>query len=395
MMRIRLIVLAALAITGLHPPWSWADSCDETDRMETSFGKVLSIEERIASGQIVDASGWLDEPVASFRYLKALVRVDPAPERHWTLYIRDKDYRVVDVVTEKHSTATGSAWTGRITLQGPVYFDFLATPSSGADLQVSRLVLMPAGATNPYYSVQPGAPRFLDITDQNVPVATRRIADSVGMLVGSWDNKAWCCSAVAVAPDLVLTNWHCGGVRESVAKEQYWQQSICDRTIFDFSWDKDGYSREFQCKEVVQADAGTDIALLRVVARNGGDSLRPVRSWSRVTEADEPLVVVQHPACQPKQVTQGVGCKTKMPGIPGSDGRVGADFSHVCDTMNGSSGAPVFDARYRLVGLHHRGFEREGQACDMVNKAIHAGTIADRLTPGAKTALGGVPKLEP
>jgi len=184
-------------------------------------------------------------------------------------------------------------------------------------------------------------------------------------------------------------------VKDVVSDGQYWQQSICDRTIFDFSWDKDGYGREFQCKEVVQADPGTDFALVRVVPRNGGDSLRPVPLWSRITKTNEPLVIVQHPACVPKQVTQAPQCKTINPSIPGSDGKAGKDFSHVCDTSSGSSGAPVFDTWNRLVGLHHRGFEREAEKCDMVNKAIHAGTIADNLTPKAKSALGGTPKLEP
>lgn len=384
--------LALILLASLQAQQCWADSCDQTDRMETDFGQVQSVEAEVASGQIADASGWIDE-AASFRYLRALVRVEPQAGRRWTLYIRDKDYRVVDVVTEIQASASGSAWTGRVNLQGPLYFDFLATPRADVKLQVSRLMLMPAQATNPYYSVQPGQSRFVDFAEASIVV--RRMADSVGMLIGSWDTKGWCCSAVAVGSDLVLTNWHCGGARKALAAEQYWQQSVCDRTVFDFSWDGDTYSREFQCKEVVQIDQQTDTALLRVVPRNGSDTLRPVQAWSSVSSAGEALAMLQHPACRPKQFTQGGLCKTAAARIAGSDGTEGADFSHTCDTMSGSSGAPVFDSKFRLVGLHHRGFEAKHGTCDMVNKAIRVETIINRMNPRAVRAMGQRPVVDP
>ena len=46
-------------------------------------------------------------------------------------------------------------------------------------------------------------------------------------------------------------------------------------------------------------------------------------------------------------------------------------FTHDCDTEHGSSGAPVFDQRGNLIGLHHRGHELDATGqCDMKNKAI-------------------------
>lgn len=381
----------AIAVASLKASLSQADACNEADRMETDFGQVQSIEGEVPSGQIVDAVGWINE-APSYRYFKALVRVEPVAGLRWTLYVRDKSHRVVDVVTEKHTSATGSAWTGRIDLQSSIYFDFLATPPAAATLQVSRLMLMPTEAINPYYSVQPGQPRFVDLP--NAPVAARLAGDSVGMLVGSWDNKGWCCSAVAVGPDLVLTNWHCGGAEKVLAKEQYWQQSVCDRTVFDFSWDGDVHDREFQCKEVLQIDPQTDTALLRVVPRNGNDALRPVRSWSSASTGGA-LAMIQHPACRPKQLTQGGLCKTAAARIAGSGGVKDADFSHTCDTMSGSSGAPVFDSKFRLVGLHHRGFEAKQGKCDMINKAIRAETIVNRMNSRAIDALGKRPAVDP
>lgn len=390
-----IIALAAMLCAVADSSARAADACTDQGTMETDFGRAQSVDHDVASGQLPDATAWIDGGPAAFRYFKALVRVDPVAKRRWTLYVRDRDYRVIDVVTDAHVTATGSAWTGRLSLPSPVYFDFVAVPAAGPALKVTRLVLMPSEATNPYYSVQAGVPRFRDITDSQVPIELRRAGDSVGMLLGTWDNKAWCCSAVAVGPEVVLTNWHCGGIKDSIDTAQYWQQSICDRTVFDFSWDKDGIAREFQCTEVLQSDENADFALVRVKPRNGNDALRPMAAWSATRAADDPLMIVQHPACRPKQATLPPQCKTVDPSIAGGDGTAKADFSHVCDTMNGSSGSPVFDEKYRFVGLHHRGFEKQGAACDLVNKAIHASTISGKLSPKAKSALGGAPQIEP
>src|ERR1700693_1940161 len=182
---------------------AWAESsCDAKDRMDTNFGIVQSIEEHVKPGEMPDASQWIENE-KSFRYVKALIRVDPASGRHWNLYIRNKDYQVIDVITDTQSSKDGSVWTSRLLLNnGVVYFDFSATPIAGNDLVVLRLVLMPSNAINPYYSVQ-STPKFQDISAVK-DIDVRKLGDSVGMLMGSWDKKAWCCSAVAIGPDLVL-----------------------------------------------------------------------------------------------------------------------------------------------------------------------------------------------
>lgn len=59
------------------------------------------------------------------------------------------------------------------------------------------------------------------------------------------------------------------------------------------------------------------------------------------------LFLVHHPGGYPKYVTRG-RCQTDDPAIDGTD------ILHRCDTLPGSSGAPIFDNNTRqVVGLHY------------------------------------------
>ncbi|APV48552.1 hypothetical protein BWI17_01935 [Betaproteobacteria bacterium GR16-43] len=366
-----------------------ADECTTDDRIETDFGEVVSTEIEIADGTSKDISPDINR--GGIRYIQAMVRVAPAPGRKWTLYVRDAFLRVVDVTTDASADANGTAKTGRIPRgNGALYFDYAVTPKDSAPLKVSRIVLMPEGARNPYYSVQDSNNvQFRSILNISVPAEARALGDRVGMLMGSWDRRAWCCTAVAIAPDIVLTNWHCGGLKDEIAEDGFWQDAVCARTSFDFSWDEDTISREFQCVKVLQVDRDRDFAILRVKPRNGYDQLRPVQRWATAAAAT-PLTAIQHPVCRPKQVTQGGDCKVRDASVAGWQGTAGSDFTHTCDTNSGSSGSPMFDDSQRLVGLHHLGFQKINGTCDKKNKAVHSRSIFDSLNAEAKAALKDV-----
>jgi V8-like Glu-specific endopeptidase len=59
---------------------------------------------------------------------------------------------------------------------------------------------------------------------------------------------------------------------------------------------------------------------------------------------------------------------------------VSSEFTHLCDTEAGSSGAPVLNGQNELVGLHHLGFDYDMQRCeylDRENKAVSIAAILD------------------
>jgi V8-like Glu-specific endopeptidase len=51
------------------------------------------------------------------------------------------------------------------------------------------------------------------------------------------------------------------------------------------------------------------------------------------------------------------------------------DFGHGCTTSEGSSGSPVIDAHYKVIGLHHLGFDGSGRWASE-NRAVKASQFA-------------------
>ena len=85
----------------------------------------------------------------------------------------------------------------------------------------------------------------------------------------------------------------------------------------------------------VEASKDLDYAILRVDGRPG-DEWGPIALSTETPSALTSLFIVHHPGGYPQYVTQG-RCQTSNPALDGHD------ILHVCDTLPGSSGAPIFD----------------------------------------------------
>ena len=247
---------------------------------------------------------------------------------------------------------------------------------------------MPEKADKPYYSTKGSKPDWQELfsSDLNsVPPKVRSWGDSVGMLTSftgsSVDGyKTWCCSGVVIATEpktLFLTNFHCGGPKEW--GESLWSDDICSNTIVDMSWDNDAVSMEYVCKHVVKVDPQLDAAVLEIVPKMlGASAAKPVRVRTSPVGADETLLMIHHPQCLPKQISQGCMAGQALPNWKNS--ALTTDFSHRCDSEGGSSGAPLFDKEGHLVGLHHLGYaEASPDKCDNVNKAVSIPSLLEFL----------------
>lgn len=166
---------------------------------------------------------------------------------------------------------------------------------------------------------------------------------SVARLVYTSDKngKQYLCTGFLVAADLFMTNNHC------IQSEKERRSGLAE---FDF--DKPGATPvTLTFKEMLKTDPGLDFTLLRLNTTPGRQPL----VFDTSAPGTRPLLVIQHAAGKPKQVSIE-NCKVLAPQVAGVTSFL-TDFGHGCDTLNGSSGSPVMDLRSgKVLGLHHLGF---------------------------------------
>jgi endonuclease G, mitochondrial len=151
-----------------------------------------------------------------------------------------------------------------------------------------------------------------------------------------------------VSPRLLMTNNHV------LSTSQETQFSLIE---FNYQTDIDGKMRSSQSYELdpdtfFVTDPELDYTLVAVRDNLGTQPLVSSFGWNRLIEEQGKVIVgeyvniIQHPAGEPKQLALRENQVVDLL----------EDFLHYrTDTAPGSSGAPVFNDQWELVGLHHSG----------------------------------------
>jgi len=200
----------------------------------------------------------------------------------------------------------------------------------------------------------------------NAPAAVRGWAGPVARLRVMTEEGQANCTGFLVSRELLLTNDHCvAGASELLS------------LVADFGFDTYGATLDrYRAVSLEAQNDALDYALVRLrpvpASRWGQIVLQPVQA----PVENEALVVIQHPGGEPKHVSL-LDCTvdgTTRAGVGGAP----SDFGHQCDTLGGSSGAPVLDSQTgQIVGLHHWGYVESDP--EPVNQAVHLSLILDDL----------------
>ena len=158
-----------------------------------------------------------------------------------------------------------------------------------------------------------------------------------------------------VGPGLLLTNNHVLEDAEMAARS---------RVEFDYQLALDGTPSESESFELdperlFVTDRELDYSLVAVEEENSGGGVLESFGWNPLIEAEgkvilgELLNIVQHPNGEPKQLAMRENRLVDLL----------ENFLHYqTDTAPGSSGSPVFNDQWELVGLHHSGVPRKDES---------------------------------
>ena len=392
-----LSVLLCFAATSVRA----ADACRAREA-GTSFGGWF------APTLTLDAVNWAtDVPYPSLGFTpmsaRLLLAVDAGTtDRKWNVVVRDERMHVLTTLgpsdfDDGKGALNRRRWTGRLPAH-VLKVDLLASTGSDAKVDVVEGLAYPAESSDVHlFSIQGETASWTPLYSSAATIA-KRAGDAVGMLLGASEDPgggerlSWCCSGVMVAKDLFMTNWHCGGAPPMDSKT-YWNPDVRNNTLVDLGWDDGTVRRSYNAIDVVAQDQELDYALIRLRPTVGADGGTPeavaARIEMRPLKDKSPIALVHHAQCKPKLLSDH--CHVLSASFPGWQGGAESEFTHDCDSEPGSSGAPVFDAEGRLIGLHHLGFNGGGAcASDKMNKAVRIKEIVDSVTrkhPGIASEL--------
>ncbi|CAJ0849327.1 hypothetical protein AMST5_00109 [freshwater sediment metagenome] len=157
-----------------------------------------------------------------------------------------------------------------------------------------------------------------------------------------------------ISPDLLVTNHHVIAARfdeeDAADASDIALQAKGAEAWFDYV-DLDKPYHVYAMMALEASDRNLDYAVLRVGIAGVGDA-PPLSEWGHLRIADEsnelrpgrPLNIVQHPSGDVKQIAIR---RNDLVSTRGDD-----EFCYLTDTLPGSSGSPVFDDDWLVVGLH-------------------------------------------
>ena len=302
------------------------------------------------------------DPATAATRIRVHVRV-LASAAAWRVIVQDALGATVETIDSTPDlVADGDFWTKDVTGGSARLFLDTMGAHEIVDLRVDQYA----------YNIVPVYPQAIIgqddlkfITDPAVPAKVRAWGPPVAEVRYMAADAEDVCTGSLVGADLLLTNEHCINSPRDVRS-----------AIVEFGYDSAGANVDrFSLVRIESKDFGLDYALVRLNAPAAGKYGRLF--FGTLPSGAAPLVIVQHPAARPKQVSFFPDCAVARGSVLGRTDKL-SDFSHVCDTLGGSSGAPVLDWNTGdIVGLHHFGYRPNIDLPE--NQAVHVQQLLQHI----------------
>lgn len=212
--------------------------------------------------------------------------------------------------------------------------------------------------------------QLIGINEPTVPEEVRRLAGPIAFLIFSKGGRSAVCSGFLIGRDLLMTNEHCINSAET-----------CKSLTVAFGFESDSagiqIGKQFRCLgfEPLLSSYELDVTVISLNG-NAGDDYGMIDLSRATPDLSGPLVIIQHPGEIPKEVSIE-NCSMRAAPV---DGRgLATDFTHTCDTAEGTSGAPILGVDGTFRGLHHFGFNDDDSDIWSENRGVQGALIRNWL----------------
>lgn len=282
----------------------------------------------------------------------------------YKIIIRDRNNRPIQTLTKDEFRTKSEFWTKVIDGDYALVEVVAAMRPTGLRFKLGEIA----------FQKNMGASFSIVLPDDREPIVTYRKSPqifsrsrAVAKLTFIVGGGTAMCTGFLIAEDQMLTNEHC----INTAK-------LCDTAvaIFGYEVNENGQlnlGEQYPCIELIKSDEKLDYAHIRLAGKPGAvwGKLELTR---RAPIANEQTYLIQHPAGEPKQISRKDCSVTTV----AANGNIeGSDIGHKCDTLQGASGSPVLGSDFKVVGLHHFGFDSSDPRWRGENRAVHMKRVMD------------------
>lgn len=198
----------------------------------------------------------------------------------------------------------------------------------------------------------------------------RKAAQPVGLIVVAFANGDGLseCTGWVISPALVLTARHCIEDEDAETGEVTRISPESVDFILNYLEVSEGDRIPLSTTPVEIGEGDLDYVLFTIASGEFDLSKIWVPRLGPEPAANEDLMIIQYPFGRPLSYARD-GCKTTE-----RDYVQGDNFRHICDTLSSSSGAPVFNQDFQVIGIHTAG----GLSND--SNSYNQGVLIDKIT---------------